>query len=82
MSQDVWLSLLAGSFGLWALVVGWASTRIVRQIDRGTDSLEKLDDKISEFVTATERRLTRLETRQDTLVSLVNELRSETPRNS
>jgi len=62
MPQDIWLALLSASFGLWALVVGWATSSIVKRIDSAAQDLRELDQHMRQFVVNTERRLTRLET--------------------
>ena len=66
MSQDLWLAVLSASFGLWAIVVGWAANAVVKRIDGAVLDLKELDRKMQHWMQQTENRITRLETVRET----------------
>ena len=73
MDTQVWLTILSASFGLWAFVVGWAANQVIKRIDIASRDLREMDRHLQQFITATESRLTALETAQIILNRKVND---------
>jgi hypothetical protein len=55
------LQALVVAFGCWAGVVAWGVDRITNEMAEIADRQMSFADKFGDYVTATERRITRLE---------------------
>jgi hypothetical protein len=58
---ELLLILLSAAFTAWAAIVGWGVAQILKRIDALAAAVTKLDDVLSDWVTRTEGRLSRLE---------------------
>lgn len=67
--------LLSISFGLWAGVVGWVGKMLITRMDKAGRDLQAIDHHLQQFITATEARLTRLETNHIAMEKRVDDLR-------
>ena len=63
---EIVLALLSLAFMLWAGVVAWGVSQVIKRIDSISESVVALDKELSNWVKTTEGRLSRLEEWKDT----------------
>jgi hypothetical protein len=59
--NEILLSFLVSAFTAWAGVVWWGVKQVLRRIDIIANSVQALDNELSNWITKTESRLARIE---------------------